>query len=194
MEQDGKLWEGKKARGVGTRTRVYWCLLWFSSPDPLTPHILLKEVEGRDAQIFAPVFVCKNINICKDATQLVSQVLLFSPLFPSPSCVFISTPCRIWWGRNNSLLDIPTLLPRASVCLLHSFPHSSFSSWEAEEGKKPSCYFFTWGRVRQGLKNLSGIGPPPLSSLFYLVSGAAKLWEREEKEETHSFPLLQALG
>lgn len=134
QRRDGARWKvmrGEKSKGgVGTRTRVYWCLLWFSSPDPLTPHILLKEVERRDAQIFAPVFVCKNINICKDATKLrlVSQVLLFSPLFPSPSCVFISTPCRIWWGRNNSLLDIPTLLPRASVCLLHSFPHSSFSS------------------------------------------------------------------
>lgn len=168
-------------------------------PDLLTLYILLTGSGGQnerwDCRYRHPCAPKRNVN----ATSMnqdkyenlwrwyralgVSLRCDFShPSLPS-SCVFTCTPCWILWGRNNGLSSIPTLLLRAPVCLLHSFSHSSLSRSSLLE--KNSCYFFfffTRGRVlSMCLKNLSQISPlrhslpPPLSSLFYLVSEAAKL-------------------
>lgn len=79
-------------------------------------------------------------------------------------------------GGVNNGLNIPTLLPRALVCLTHSFPHSSLPSWTE---KKKLLLLLTRGR---GLSEHLIMWTPPHnhhSSLFYLVSEAAKLQEKK---------------
>lgn len=107
-------------------------------------------------------------------------------------CVYTPPPLAESGGGRNNGLNIPTLLPRALVCLLHSFPHSSLSLLPLLDRKKLLLLFTLEGWGGEGsecasYKPLSHSHPPPPSSPFYLVSEAAKLKEKEEKEEMHSF-------
>lgn len=167
-------------------------------PDLLTLYILLTGSGGQnerwDCRYRHPCVPKRNVNATSmnqdkyenlwrwyRALGVSLRCDFTHPSLPS-SCVFTCTPCWILWGRNNGLSSIPTLLLRAPVCLLHSFSHSSLSLSSLLEKKLLLFFLYTRGRVlSMCLKNLSQISPlrhslpPPLSSLFYLVSEAAKL-------------------
>lgn len=124
----------------------------------------------------------------------VPQVWFLTLHFPLFLCVYINSAESCGGGTMAS--NIPTLLLRALVCLLHSFTHSSLSLCPLLDRKKPLLQPFTGGGVwlcvlKTPEWNQSSWTQPaplfPLSSLLCLVSEAAKLKEKEEKEEMHSF-------
>lgn len=105
------------------------------------------------------------MNIWVDATELYLSLRCdFSHPCSLSSCVFTSTPRRILWGWNNSLSNIPTLLPRALDCLLHSFPHSSLSLSLSPPGQKKNS-LHGGGGLSVRLKNL-WVESVPLNTAF----------------------------
>lgn len=88
------------------------------------------------------------------------------------------------WSQHS---HSPAESTRLSPAFLSPFISFSLSP-PGQKKKTPATLYTGEGSECASYKPLSGIPPPPpRSSPFYLVSEAAKLKEKEGKEEMHSF-------